>query len=103
MEALRFGATTAIFCCFTGMIWAQSAPPAAYPTAVAQVQQGRFAAAIPLLEKILVQNPADLKARNLLGIALMSSGRREDATLQFKKALLINPRFHPALKNLAVN
>ncbi|MGH9853470.1 MAG: tetratricopeptide repeat protein, partial [Blastocatellia bacterium] len=39
----------------------------------------------------------------LLGIALMSSGRREDATVHFKKALEADPRFHPALKNLAVN
>jgi len=44
-----------------------------------------------------------LKARNLLGIALMTSGHREEATVQFKKALQVDPRFHPALKNLAIN
>src|SRR5262245_28212023 len=75
----------------------------AYPTAVAHVQQGRFAAAIPILEKILAATPGDLKARNLLGIALMSSGRGAEANAQFRKALEIDPRFHPALKNLAVN
>jgi len=52
---------------------------------------------------MLVQAPADLKARNLLGIALMSSGRRADANLHFKKALEVDPHFHPALKNLAIN
>jgi len=67
------------------------------------VQQGRFNEAVPMLEKLLAQTPADLKARNLLGIALMSSGRRTDATVQFHKALAIDPRFHPALKNLAIN
>ena len=91
-----------ILCCLTGPLWPQSTP-AAYPTAVAHVRQGQFSKAIPLLEKILAQAPADLKARNLLGIALMSSGRREDAILQFRKALEVDPRFHPAMKNLAVN
>ena len=67
------------------------------------MREGRFAAAIPLLEKILARTPADLKARNLLGIALMSSGRRKDAVIQFNKALAIDPRFHPALKNLAID
>ena len=78
-------------------------PPPGYSAAVAHVQQGRFGAAIPLLEKILASAPRDLKARNLLGIALMSSGRKAEANVQFKKALEIDPRFHPALKNLAVN
>ena len=96
------GAITPILCCLTGPLWAQS-PPTAYPAAVAHVQQGRFAAAIPLLEKILAQTPGDLKARNLLGIALMSSGRRQDASVQFNKALTVDPRFHPAVKNLAIN
>lgn len=82
---------------------AAQSPQPGYPAAVAYVKQGRFDAAIPLLEKILARTPADLKARNLLGIALMSSGRRENATVHFKKALELDPRFHPALKNLAVN
>ena len=96
------GTTTLLLCCLTGPLWPQ-APATEYPAAVAHVQQGRFRAAIPLLEKLLAQTPADLKARNLLGIALMSSGRRTDASVQFHKALAINPRFHPALKNLAIN
>jgi len=51
----------------------------------------------------LSATPGDLKARNLLGIALMSSGHRGEANVQFKKALQVDPRFHPALKNLAIN
>jgi tetratricopeptide (TPR) repeat protein len=77
--------------------------PAGYPAAMAHVREGRFKTAIPILEQLLAGTPGDLKARNLLGIALMSSGRRADASAQFQKALGINPRFHPALKNLAVN
>ena len=91
--------TMLVVCCLMSPLAAQSD----YPVAVSHVQAGRFQSAIPLLEKILASAPGDLKARNLLGIALMSSGRRAEANVQFKKALEADPRFHPALKNLAVN
>src|ERR1035437_848467 len=74
----------------------------AYPEAAAYVQQGRYEMAIPLLEKILALSPRDLKARNLLGIALLSSGRKAEAGVQFQKTLEIDPAFRPAIKNLAV-
>ena len=93
-------AVTALFCA-TLNAQAPSAPT--YSAALAEVQKGRFSAAIPMLEKILIQAPGDLKARNLLGIALMSSGRRREANVQFRKTLAADPRFHPALKNLAIN
>jgi tetratricopeptide (TPR) repeat protein len=70
---------------------------------VEEVQQGRFDSAIPLLESILAESPDDVKARNLLGIALSGSGRREEAEVQFTKALESNPNFAPVLKNLAAN
>src|SRR5258708_5663477 len=87
--------------CFAPSVWPQ--PQSDYTTAAAYVREGRPEAAIPLLNKILSASPSDLKARNLLGIALMTSGHREEATAQFKKALRVDPRFHPALKNLAIN
>ena len=81
--------------------WAQSQTP--YQAAVEYVQQGRAQLAIPLLEKLLAASPKDLKARNLLGIALLNSGRREDAGAQFRMAFDTDPTFYPALKNLAIN
>lgn len=85
-------------------------PPAARPRAqrsfaVAEsyVRQGKFTEAIPMLETILRSAPGDLKARNLLGIALLSSGRNAEAAAQFRKAVQINPRFLPALKNLGTS
>ena len=90
-----------VLLCLVSPGWPQDA--SAYPAAVAHVRQNRFQAAIPLLEAILVRTPNDLKARNLLGIALMGLERRTEATAQFQKALAVDPRFHPALKNLAVN
>ena len=81
--------------------WAQG--PSTYAEALADVQQGRFHEAIPILEKLLAVGPRDLKARNLLGIALMNAGRKEEANAQFQEALVIDQKFVPALKNLAVN
>jgi len=74
-----------------------------FQQALALVQQGKAAPAIELLEKILTQSPADLKALNLLGIALVGSGRRVEANQRFAKALQIDPGFVPALKNLAAS
>src|SRR5580704_5669259 len=82
-------------------VWPQS--PSGYPAAVESVRQGRADLAIPMLEQILATSPNDLKARNLLGIALLNSGRKEEAGAQFRKALQADPGFLPALKNLAVN
>lgn len=79
----------------------QQATP--YQSAIAFVQQGEFNRAIPILEQILAATPGDLKARNLLGIALSAAGRKEDANTQFRKLLEADPNLAPVLKNLAVN
>lgn len=75
----------------------------AYETAAAYVRGGQPARAIPILEQIVASAPRDLKANNLLGIALLSAGRKEEASAQFRRVLAIDPNFLPALKNLAVN
>jgi tetratricopeptide (TPR) repeat protein len=87
--------------CIAQHFQAQPQPP--YQAAVAYVQQGRNDLAIPLLERLLAGAPTDLKARNLLGIALLNSGRREEAGVQFRKAIDTDATFYPALKNLALN
>ena len=73
-----------------------------YQTALADVQQGHHERAIPVLEKLLAASPNDLKARNLLGIALLNSGRRDEAAVQFRKAIAVDPTFYQAVKNLAL-
>ena len=87
-----------IFLCGATSAIAQSP----YQTALADVQQGRDDRAIPVLETLLAGSPNDLKARNLLGIALLNSGRRDEAAAQFRKALAGDPTFYQALKNLAL-
>ncbi len=85
---------------FSQSVWAQSSD---YQTAVSLVQQRKFDQAFPILKQLLDRSPDDLKVRNLLGIALSAAGRRNDANEQFKKVLELDPKFFPALKNLAVN
>ena len=74
-----------------------------YQAATSLVQQGQFERAIALLEQVVGRSPGDLKARNLIGIALSAAGRRDEANEQFQKAVALDPNFVPALKNLAVN
>lgn len=74
-----------------------------YDAAAALVRSGKPAWAIPVLQKIVTSSPRDLKARNLLGIALLSAGRKEEASAEFRRVLALDPDFAPALKNLAVD
>ena len=52
---------------------------------------------------MLQQAPTNLKALNLLGIALTGAGKVAEGNAAFEKALAIDARFHPARKNLAIN
>jgi tetratricopeptide (TPR) repeat protein len=80
------------------------AAPTPYDCAVAQVERQQFAAAIDTLtQQVLPATPTNLKALNLLGIALTSAGRAEEASARFQQALAIDPNFLPARKNLAIN
>jgi tetratricopeptide (TPR) repeat protein len=76
--------------------------PSPYQIAASHVQQSRSDLAIPILQKLLAESPRDLKARNLLGIALLNAGRREGAAAQFRRAWELDATFYPALKNLAL-
>ncbi|HVR71586.1 MAG TPA: tetratricopeptide repeat protein [Vicinamibacteria bacterium] len=77
--------------------------PTPYDCAVSHVTKREFTAAIAVLEGLLGVAPRDLKALNLLGIALTAAGRAEEGSRRFREALAIDPAFHPARKNVAVN
>jgi predicted Zn-dependent protease len=100
MDKSTHTATLAGFFALVWAAWAQPQPT--YPQAASYVKEGRYELAIPLLEKLLAAAPRDLKARNLFAIALLSSGRKAEAAVQFQKVLDIDPGFSPALLNLAV-
>lgn len=74
-----------------------------YEQAVLYMERGNPSAAIGLLRQILKQSPYDVKAQNLMGLALTASGKLQEANDHFNKAIKLNPKFYPALKNLAIN
>src|SRR5438309_493766 len=74
-----------------------------YRQATQAIQSGNIDGAVSLLNSAISQSPRDLEALNLLGVALMNSGRRAQAENIFQKALGISPTFVPVLKNMAMN
>ena len=74
-----------------------------YAQAESLVRQGQWEQGITLLQQIIQAEPANLKALNLLGIALTGKNELKDANAAFQRVLKIDPHFYPALKNLAIN
>jgi tetratricopeptide (TPR) repeat protein len=82
---------------------AEDCGPTPYDCAVLQASRQDWSGAIASLERMLEGSPRDLRALNLLGIALTGAGRGDEANRRFQEALAISPVFVPARKNLAVN
>src|SRR5215475_10179329 len=95
--------TVLLLCLYTACATSVQAQDVDYQAAVSFVQRRQFDRAFPLLQQMLDRAPNDLKARNLMGIALSAAGRPKEANQQFKKVLELDPKFVPALKNLAIN
>jgi tetratricopeptide (TPR) repeat protein len=74
-----------------------------YAQAEALVRQGQWDQGIDLLRQLLKSDPENLKAFNLLGIALTGKGDLPAADHEFQHAVRIDQHFAPALKNLAIN
>jgi tetratricopeptide (TPR) repeat protein len=79
------------------------APSGSYEQALSLIQQQQFEPGIAILRKILEVSPNEIKAHNLLGIALTITGKAEEANRHFEQAIALNPKFAPAIKNLAIN
>jgi len=75
----------------------------AYRRSETFVRQGQNDEAIAMLRPLLEAEPRNLKALNLLGIALTQKGDLAEANQAYRRALQVNPHFQAALKNLAVN
>ena len=82
---------------------AQDCGPTRYDCAVYYISRHNLPVAIRALQQELQESPHNLKALNLMGIALTESGRIEEANTQFQQALAIDESFYPARKNLAIN
>ena len=55
------------------------------------------------MARLLEQEPHNLKALNLTALALIGKGDTSGADEYFEKALAVDPRFAPALKNLSIS
>ena len=100
----RRAAPLALFCALLAF------PPIAlattsetYTQAETLVRQGQWDQGINLLKRLLEAEPENLKALNLLGIALTGGGDLVAANREFRQAVRVDPRIYPALKNLAIN
>lgn len=82
---------------------ARADDPPDYQKAEMLVRQGQWDKGIALLQSVIRADPDNPKARNLMGIAMTGKGDLTRANEQFRRALKIDPRFYPALKNLAIN
>jgi tetratricopeptide (TPR) repeat protein len=77
--------------------------PDDYSRAEELIKQGNFAQGAELASRFVAAHRKTPKAYNLLGIALTGAGKLDDANLQYREALALQPDFVPALKNLAIN
>ena len=74
-----------------------------YEKAESMIRQGQWDQGIAILQPFIHAHPHDPKALNLMGIALTGKGNLAHANERYMQALKVDPRFYPALKNLAVN
>lgn len=95
--------TAAYFIASAKPIAAAQCTAAPYDCAIAHIERQEIAAAVRILEPLVRREPRNLKALNLLGIALTAAGRIDAADVRFREALKIHGTFFPALKNLAIN
>src|SRR5215470_17944740 len=83
--------------------WPADCGSTPYNCALQAIGRHDLSAAIQSLNEVLRQDPKNLKALNLLGIALTESGHVHQANQRLKDALAIDQNFFPARKYLAVN
>ncbi len=76
---------------------------ASYDEIASLIANRRLDSAVKLLNEFLAKSPNDVRAENLMGIALTAEGRLSEANRYFERATRHDPSFYPALKNLALN
>jgi tetratricopeptide (TPR) repeat protein len=101
---MKFGLLPILLAGLRVVAWADECNGAPrYDCAVTLIQQGRLPAAMDVLEKLIAESPGNVKALNLLGIALAGAGDLVQANQRLRQALEIDPGFLPAIKNLSIN
>jgi predicted Zn-dependent protease len=77
--------------------------PAEYSHAEALVRNHQWDDGLAILQEVLKQQPHNLKALNLAGIACAAKGDTQEANRYFEQSLTVDPHFLPALRNLSIN
>ncbi len=80
----------------------KASDPEPYLQAVRLVQEQRWSEALMQIDTLTASYPDNPKVLNLKGLALIGKGDPARARSAFQHALHSNPRFSPALKNLAI-
>lgn len=83
-----------------GQTTSHSAP---YDEIASLIASRQLDSAVKLLNEFLSKSPNDVRAENLMGIALTEEGKLIEANRYFERATQHDPSFYPALKNLALN
>jgi Flp pilus assembly protein TadD len=81
----------------------QPSSQADYLRAESLVRSRQWDDGLTAIKQVLATEPHNLKALNLAGIACSAKGDPQQADRYFEQALKLNPRFVPALKNLAIS
>ncbi|MDA0652106.1 MAG: tetratricopeptide repeat protein [Proteobacteria bacterium] len=68
-----------------------AAPPGEYELGVKAVRAGSYAAALPLLEKVVAKNADNADAWNFIGYSHRKLKRFDQALVAYQKALAIKP------------
>jgi len=80
----------------------QASSESLYNDAVKAYNRGDVPQAIKLYQEFLQKNPASVRARTNLGVALIHEGRYGDAILQYKEALKVDPQNQTVQLDLAL-
>lgn len=67
-----------------------------YAEAKKLIEAGNYAAAVPLLEKVVAADPKNADALNYLGYSQRKSGNTEGALVNYQKALALDPKHRGA-------
>src|SRR5437870_4186373 len=81
---------------------ANSAPAAELRRAAELLQSGKPDEAEPILRRVIVSNPDNADAHNLLGVILDQRGQTRAAEREYRTSLRLNPNAISAIANLGV-
>lgn len=67
------------------------------------IQQHQWREGLAILSRLIQSNPQNPRILNLIGLGLIGNKEPESAIPYFQKAIKIDPRFVPGMKNLAID